>query len=228
MLARSKVSSHVYPFLLRKFSPIDFPLCYGYTYPMNTNPSTGSLSVITPRLREYPKSTVSTFINTQNQKEEILELLNGRELNKTTLADIAGIGYSIVHRADLALYDSIPPALNVFFRSVDPGHHWNVHYLNYKRGLLVEHKEIVSPRLWLKISTKKFETWTEFRELVADTQMEFAKLFLINPAILQHFESGKTKFLPVVIKNRLEYFGMSGENIAFLADLPVGERTIVE
>jgi hypothetical protein len=175
---------------------------------------------------------IQHFINTQFDNERILSQLQGRPLNKTTLAIIANVGYSIVHRTDLALYDSMPPKLYAYLRSVAPPSEgyplWNVAYMDYKRFLLTEHRSIVFPRLWLRVPTNRFETWTEFRELVADTQMEFSKLFLINPAILQHFESGKTKYLPIVIKNRLEYFGMSGENIAYLAELPVGERTVVE
>lgn len=175
-----------------------------------------------------PSNPVQTFIRSQASNERVLTALQGRELNKTTLADIANVGYSIVHRADLALYDTLPPKLNAYMKHIYPEGLWNVRYINYKKALLQEHKEILSPRLWLKVPTNRFATWTEFRELVADTQMEFAKLFLINPSILQHYESGKTKFLPVVIMKRLEYFGMDPENIRYLADLPVGERTVVE
>lgn len=171
---------------------------------------------------------VQLFLETQKNNERVLSALKGRDLNKTTLAVIANIGYSIVHRSDLALYDSLPPKLNAYMKSVEPRVLWNVLYLNFKKGLLAEHKQFVQPRIWLKASTKKYSSWIEFRELVADTQMEFCKLFLISPAILQHYESGKTKFLPIVIMKRLEYFGMSPEDIRYVADLPVGERTIVE
>jgi hypothetical protein len=173
-----------------------------------------------------PKSTVQLFIESQRHNEEILSLLGGRDLNKTTLADIARLGYSIVHRTDLGLYDSIPPKLNQFFRTITGETRWNIQYLNYKKAMLANHKQIVQGRVWLSVDTHRFESWTQFRELVADSQMEFAKLFLINPAILQHFESGKTKFLPIVIMNRLKYFGMSPENVATLSNLPVGEKTI--
>lgn len=191
---------------------------------MKTSPSQ-------PRLNTYPVSPIQLFIKAMSENEEITTALkdhSAKELNKTTLADIAGIGYSIVHRTDLGLYDSLPPRLNSFFRKIDPDpkHHWNVAYLNYKKALLVEHKEIVSPRLWLRVPTNRYASWTEFRELVADTQMEFAKLFLINPAILQHYESGTTKYLPVVIMNRLRYFGMAPEDVAYLSELPVGEKTV--
>jgi hypothetical protein len=179
-----------------------------------------------PRLNKYPTSTVATFISLFADNETILEKLHGRELNKSTLADIAGIGYSIVHRADLGLYDALPPRLNRFFKEIDPAHSWGTHYMNYKKGLLQEHKEIVSPRLWLRVPTMRYASWTEFRELVADTQMEFSKLFLINPAILQHYESGMTKYLPLVILSRLRYFGMDGVEAAHLSNLPVGEKTI--
>lgn len=179
-------------------------------------------------MNEYPVSPVSIFIATQKNKENVLSLLHGKDLNKSTLAGIAGIGYSIVHRTDMGLYDSIPPKLNVFFKRISGEERWNIAYLNYKKALLQQHKELVSPRLWLKVPTKKYASWTEFREVVADTQMEFSKLFLINPAILQHYESGLTKYLPIVIMNRLKYFGMSPEDVAYLSNLPVGERTITE
>jgi hypothetical protein len=171
---------------------------------------------------------IQLFIATQAHTPSVLLALKGRELNKTTLAEIANVGYSIVHRSDLALYDSLPPKLFSYMNRIAPVGLWNVRYLNYKKELLPLRKKDVSSRIWLHASTKKYSTWIEFRELVADTQMEFCKLFLISPAILQHYESGKTKYLPIVIKSRLEYFGMSGENIAYLAELPVGERTVTE
>jgi hypothetical protein len=169
---------------------------------------------------------VALFIATEGDNERVLTALNGRDLNKSSLADIANVGYSIVHRADMGLYDTIPPKLNAYMKSINPTRLWNVLYLNYKKALLGHRKELVSPRVWLHASTKKYASWIEFREIVADTQMEFSKVFLISPAILQHYESGRTKFLPIVIMKRLEYFGMAPEDIRYLADLPVGERTV--
>jgi hypothetical protein len=171
---------------------------------------------------------VQLFIQSANNDERILTALNGRELNKSTLAEIANVGYSIVHRTDLALYDTMPPKLHSFMTRVDKDTLWGIKYVAYKKEMLEERKRLLTPRMWLKVPTRKYDSWIEFREIVADTQMEFAKLFLINPAILQHYEAGSTKFLPVVIKKRLEYFGMPPENIAYLAELPVGERTIFD
>jgi len=152
--------------------------------------------------------------------------------NKTTLAKKAGVGYSIVHRTDLALYDDLPPALEKFFHDnmeVPPGsyhsQYWRFEYKKYKTNCLESHRKSVRNALWLKKPANSYKTWIDFREYVEDSQMGFAKLLLINVAIVSHYETRITKNLPEVIRQRLRYFGMSNEIIQGLSELPVGRRS---
>jgi hypothetical protein len=172
------------------------------------------------------------FIHRNEEDETILSLLaqaHKEELNKSTLAEIASISYSVVHRVDMALYDALPPKLNQFMKKIDPEINWAYAYRSYKAFCLAELRSDYERRrvLWLfgRSPVGNYSTWFEFREFVADTGMEFSKMLLINPAILGHFETGITRSLPLIIRKRLEFFGMSVEDIAYLANLPLGEKS---
>ncbi|ASZ72576.1 hypothetical protein NELLIE_3 [Arthrobacter phage Nellie] len=148
--------------------------------------------------------------------------------NKTTLAKKAGVGYSIVHRTDLALYDDLPPKLENFFNEhmgVPPSTSWRIEYRKYKTNCLESHRRSNRNALWVKKPAHSYNTWIDFREYVDDSQMGFSKLFLINPAILSHYETRITKNLPEVIRQRLRYFGMPAAEVQKLSELPVGRRS---
>lgn len=151
--------------------------------------------------------------------------------NKTTLAKKAGVGYSIVHRTDLALYDDLPPKLENFFNDVmpvPPKHwSWRIEYKKYKTSCLEAHRKSIRNEkpLWVTKPANSYKTWIDFREYVEDSQMGFAKLLLINVAIVSHYETRITKNLPEVIRQRLRYFGMPADQVQKLSELPVGRRS---
>jgi hypothetical protein len=154
------------------------------------------------------------------------------ELNKTSLAEEAGIGYAVVHRTDIFIYDSIP---GNFYKYL---HTNQRHLLRDSKGRSYKEakKEALASRLydfsvvkpfWLygDMAYKYFD-FLDWRADVADSQMEFSRLFFINPTILANYESGSTKSLPRVIIDRLRYFGMSEKQIEFLVEAPVGGRYV--
>jgi len=150
--------------------------------------------------------------------------------NKTTLAKNAGVGYSIIHRTDLALYDDLPPKLENFLNTHMPVPRgqlsWNIEYKKYKTSVLEKHRKLNRNALWVTKPANSYKTWIDFREYVDDSQMGFSKLFLINPAILSHYETRITKNLPEVIRQRLRYFGMPAAEVQKLSELPVGRRSM--
>lgn len=154
------------------------------------------------------------------------------DLNKTTLADEAGIGYAVVHRTDIFIYDSIPGNFYKYLASNEPDllrDSKGRSYKDAKKEALASRKydfSVVKP-FWLfgDMSFKYFD-FLDWRNDVADSQMEFCRLFFINPTILANYENGTTKSLPRVIKDRLRYFGMSEKQIEFLVEAPVGGRYV--
>lgn len=183
-------------------------------------------------------SIIQNYIDRNKDNPNLKDMLKGRSLNKTTLADIAGVTYRVVHLSDQALYDALPPKLAAFMN--DPKNNngytrnvyasnqridWEIEYLAYKEFLLnkLESKYAREQPLWLHTKPDLIATtFVDWREQVASSQMEFSRMFLINPTILHHYESGTTQNLPVVIRERLEYFGMPESYIASLSALELG------
>lgn len=166
-------------------------------------------------------SIIQKYIEQNTASTIVRGALRDRELNKTTLALLAGVGYSVVHRTDLFLYDTIPPKLKMGMQlyNEQPYQHWSVEYTKAKVEVLHLFQEAFqnSKPLWLTTDPDDYTmTWTEWRQTVGASQMEFAKKMLINPAIIQHFEEGITQNLPVVIKERLLFFGMEPRFVAAL------------
>jgi hypothetical protein len=175
-------------------------------------------------------SIIQNYIHRNANNPDLLDQLKGRSLNKTTLAELASVGYRVVHMTDLALYDAMPPTLAEFMNKHGSNGitrntyangtklDWAVEYLAYKEFLLnklamrLSKDAAFGKAPWLVTKPSLMATtFVDWREQVASSQMEFSKLFLINPTILQHFESGATQNLPVVIIDRLSYFGMPQE-----------------
>jgi hypothetical protein len=102
-------------------------------------------------------------------------------------------------------------------------------YLQYKLDKLNEHREYVQdsyPR-WIRESPNRYaQSWKEWRESSFGSQMELCKTLLINPAILQNYETRITKHLPVVIRERLLFFGMKPEYVTQLTSLPMDKPVV--
>lgn len=152
------------------------------------------------------------------------------DVNKTVLAEKAGVGYAVVHRTDICLYDEIPPKLLKYLEENEPElliHREGVSqydYSQFKQFMLRLRKAELSTasHFWLFGDLAfKYVDFIDWREAVASSTMEFCRIFYINPTILQNYESGSTKHLPVVIRKRLQYFGMSPKQIEFLSEAPV-------
>lgn len=152
------------------------------------------------------------------------------DVNKTLLAERASVGYAIVHRTDICLYDEIPPKLHEYLQENEPELLIHIDgtsrydYKQFKRYMLSLRKAelATASHFWLFGDLAfRYVDFTEWREAVAASSMEFCRIFYINPTILQNYESGSTKNLPVVIRQRLKYFGMSDKQIEFLSEAPV-------
>jgi hypothetical protein len=169
-------------------------------------------------------------------------------LSITQFAKNAGVGYSVAHRTRQLLFEEMPPSIERYMRSIDNDIDWAKIYERARNSQLQrfqhdyscllrrhdmeqwQHILISVPasiddidyrRLWKESFLTRYSNWIDFRRSIAESQMDFARMFLINPAIVQHFESRRTKELPQIIKERFELLGVPGWKISFLASLPV-------
>lgn len=153
-------------------------------------------------------------------------------VNKTALAEEAGIGYAVVHRTDIFIYDRIPSNFWKYLAVNQPellSDSKGRSYKDAKQEALASRLydlSVVKP-FWLygDMSFKYFD-FIDWRRDVADSQMEFCRLFFINPTILANYESGITRALPRVIRDRLRYFGMTEKQLNFLVEAPVNGRYV--
>lgn len=193
-------------------------------------------------------SPIEHFILTYHNKPSILEALRNlanpydstgapRGLNKTTLAELAGVTYPVVNRTQLALYDRIPPKLLIFFQK--HGHPYEDYPKMYRnhRGL-VEAKSILKQKdlagkdgkHWIveepeDVVTVPLITFADWRRRHFDSVMNMAKVLLVNPTIIANYENGITKSLPVGIRRQFRKFGMSDLVVNQISALDCPVRT---
>ena len=182
------------------------------------------------------ENPITTFIETYRNSPSILAVLKELEvpydsdgrlriLNKSTLAELAGVTYQVVHRTDLALFEKIPPSLLVFM--VDHSNKYidyPVLYSNWRKFVEAQHILAEKNKAWKDtrhwtvedpedVLSTSILTFRQWRERHFDSLMNFAKMVLINPTILANYESGQTKTLPVVLRKQFVKFGMKEELI---------------
>lgn len=149
----------------------------------------------------------------------------------TTLAKQAGLTYGTVHKTIQGLYGSIPKSLAEFLASNSEYReaYWQHQYSLWVKDQLeilkediiegrIEAEALYCPAERLYDYSPSFKKW---RESLSYSQIDFCKTFLLHQTIINNYESGKMKNLPVSLKERLKYLGCSEEYIKALGELPV-------
>lgn len=181
-----------------------------------------------PRILQ--KSTIQKFIDKNADSPVVKDILGERSLNKTSLSELANVGYSVIHRSYIFLYDALPPKLAKLMKSIDaePKTDWEAEYIKDKLEVMHYFQEFYTDPNnpvgnWLRRDPNDYcVSWKDWRETVSGSQMAFARMLLINPGILQHYEDNLTQDLPVVIKERLLFFGMEPRFVNALDQMMVG------
>lgn len=147
----------------------------------------------------------------------------------TRLADAAGITYGTVHKTIQGLYSAIPKSLVEYIaRNSDyPASYWQGLYQEWQKSELYILKEdirggkIEATALFVNAGAiqSTYGTFKSWREALSYSQMDFCKTFLVHQTILNNYESGKMKSLPVSIKDRLRFLGMSDDYIKAVGEL---------
>ena len=68
---------------------------------------------------------------------------------------------------------------------------------------------------------ERYSSFKLWRQSLSYSQIDFCKTFLLHQTIINNYEAGKMKSLPVSIKFRLRFLGMSDDYIKAVGDLPV-------
>jgi hypothetical protein len=132
----------------------------------------------------------------------------------TGLAKDAGVGYQTVHKTVMGLYSSIPATLAAHMaRTSDYNQeHWQNEYsLWIEKEVEVLINDIKSGALeaeafFVPSSNlgNQYATFSEWREALSYSQIDFCKTFLLHQAILQKYESGNMKNLPKSLEDRIK------------------------
>jgi hypothetical protein len=147
----------------------------------------------------------------------------------TALATAAGITYGTVHKTIQGLYSAIPKSLVTYIarHSDYPADYWQGLYSEWQRSELSILKEdikegrIEAAALYVPAEriASDYANFTAWRNSLSYSQIDFCKTFLIHQTILNNYESGKMKALPVSIKERLQFLGLSDDYIKAVGDL---------
>lgn len=133
----------------------------------------------------------------------------------TGFAKDSGVTYQTVHKAILGLHTIIPESM---VRTLARESDFTIEYWQEQYRLWVK-KELEI--LCADISTGKLEAealfvpayelknqyanFTEWRESLSYSQIDFCKTFLMHQAVLQKYEAGNMKTLPASLVERLTY-----------------------
>lgn len=134
------------------------------------------------------------------------QIRESAHLTQREAASIAGITEQVVLKAENGMYPTLPPSILGAFASIS-GEAKEVIEYRYEAWIDQELRKV-------KLSSVGFETPESFivwRGIVCkmndvpDTTNSFAKLFKINPYVIQKFEAGRLKQTPLQLVERIAY-----------------------
>jgi hypothetical protein len=147
----------------------------------------------------------------------------------TSLANAAGVTYGTVHKTIQGLYSAIPKSLVTYIakHSDYPADYWQDLYNKWQHQELtilrddIKGGKIEATALYVSPSSigSTYGSFKSWRESLSYSQMDFCKTFLVHQTILNNYENGKMKSLPVSIKERLKFLGMSDDYIKAVGEL---------
>jgi len=149
----------------------------------------------------------------------------------TSLANAAGITYGTVHKTIQGLYTNIPKSLVAYLTN---NSEYSEIYWQTKYRLWVEEElEILkndiargaleATALFVPAGeiVARYGTFKSWRESLSYSQIDFCKTFHLHQTIMNNYEAGKMQSLPVSLRKRLKFLGMSPEYIKAVGELRV-------
>lgn len=133
----------------------------------------------------------------------------------TGFAKDAGVSYQTVHKAQMGLYPRIPKKLlAAMVRDSDlNAREWDEEYSLWVQSELdILVSDISSGKLEAEALfvpgynlSKQYKDFTEWRQALSYSQIDFCKTFLIQQTILQKYEAGDMQNFPISLKERMTY-----------------------
>lgn len=128
-------------------------------------------------------------------------------LSQREAASIAGITEQVILKAENGVYPTLPPSILGAFSTIS-GESKNVIEYRYEKWIDEELRKVKLPSVGIPSTP---EEYISFRAQVAklnevpDTDNAFAKLFKINPYVIQKFSAGRLKQTPLQLVERIAY-----------------------
>lgn len=157
-------------------------------------------------MNETPASTASPVY-----ENPVKTLRVSCGLTQRALASLAGVTEQVVLKTEQGLYPSIPPSMYAVARVLDPSIDLDVMAFQYEQWIL---QELNTVRLPLASESVQYDTpvgfinWRAHVCLLNHVQNSvngFCKLMKINPYVIQKYEAGRLKQVPVQLIERIAY-----------------------
>lgn len=152
----------------------------------------------------------------------------------TALANAAEVTYGTVHKAIQGLYSNIPKKLAEYMaanseRSIDE---WQTEYsLWVTKELEILKNDIIQGKFEAEAlfvpAERIASTYTDFsswREALSYSQVDFCKTFLLHQGIINKYELGQMKNLPISLVGRLRFLEKDTAYINAIEDLPIRKK----
>ena len=152
----------------------------------------------------------------------------------TALANAAEVSYGTVHKTIQGLYSKIPVKLaeHMAMNSEYSIEEWQKLYsLWVKKELEILKNDIIQGKFEafaLFVPAKKIaEYYVDFsawREALSYSQVDFCKTFLLHQGIINKYELGQMKNLPISLVQRLRFLDKDTAYINAIEDLPIRKK----
>jgi hypothetical protein len=152
----------------------------------------------------------------------------------TALANAAEVSYGTVHKTIQGLYSAIPAKLAAYMakNSNYTEEHWQGLYslwaakeLEILKNDITEGKfeaeALFVPAEDIRTHYRDFSEW---REALSYSQVDFCKTFLLHQGIINKYELGQMKNIPVSLVKVLRYLGKDTAYINAIDDLPIRKK----
>jgi plasmid maintenance system antidote protein VapI len=152
----------------------------------------------------------------------------------TALANAAEVTYGTVHKAIQGLYSKIPAKLADYIAAnseYDVEHWQNEYSLWVKRELEILKNDIINGKFEAEalyvpadFISKTYKDFSEWREALSYSQVDFCKTFLLHQGIINKYELGQMKNIPVSLVERLRFLEKDTDYINAIDDLPIRKK----
>jgi hypothetical protein len=152
----------------------------------------------------------------------------------TALANAADVTYGTVHKAIQGLYSKIPVKLAEYIAAnseYDVAYWQNEYSLWITKELEILKNDIIQGKFEAEALfvpaeriAERYSDFTVWREALSYSQVDFCKTFLLHQGIINKYELGQMKNIPVSLVSRLRFLEKDTDYINAIDDLPIRKK----